>query len=141
MTSLIRKTLEAYGIDPHQTPETPQIIIPDPGEPDGIIVEQFVRDHEGNPLVSKQELVTTLVFFPDPTPLESNEKPAKDLGEPLTLEQVQAKPLRKFTSNGKELNYIGVKMGLNIAKAFAKDATDEDLFQSVYGPCYWADNQ
>lgn len=141
--SLIRETLQAYGVDLNKSPVNPRILIPDHGEREGIIVEQFVKDDTGDYIASDQTLVTGLIFFPEPTPDTGEEEQAKEepSSKPLTLEQIKAEPLRKFTSGGKEMNYIGVKMGLRFAIPFAKEATEEELFQSIYGPCYWEKEQ
>lgn len=141
--SLISETLKSYGVDLNKSPVNPRILIPDHGEREGIIVEQFLKDDTGEYIVSNQEIVTGMIFFPEPKPDTGEEEQAKEepSSKPLTLEQVKAEPLRKFTSGGKELNYIGVKMGLKFASPFAKEATEEELFQSIYSPCYWENNK
>ena len=140
--SLIRETLQAYGVDLHICPIKPRILIPDLGEREGIIVEQFLKDDTGEYIVSNEEIVTGMVFFPEPDTETGEEEQAEEPGtKPLTLEQIKAEPLRKFTCGGKEMNYIGVKMGLRFAIPFAKEATEEELFQSIYGPCYWENNK
>lgn len=141
--SLITETLKAYGVDIAKTPVNPRILIPDHGEREGIIVEQFIKDDTGEYIVAGEEMVTGMIFFPEPADdgnSGEDDHTDEEQPEPITLEDVKAEPLRMFTSKGRNLNYIGVEIGIRLAKNFTKDATDEELFQSIYGPAHWKEN-
>ncbi|WP_346844602.1 hypothetical protein [uncultured Rothia sp.] len=139
--SLFTETLEAYGVDLNKTPVNPAIRIHNKGEREGIIVEQFIKDDTGEYVLSGEELVTGFIFFPEPNN-DSGNKETKNEEEPadppLTLEEIRANPHRPISAkDGRTLNHLGIRLGLSIAKPFAGELSEEELFQEIYGPCRW----